>query len=249
MALGNVSRGTGGNAVAATTITLSPSDNFASNSLAVLVIAYDNSGTSGADPYSAISDSLGNTWTSRVNTLNDPGAADAGNVLRIFTSQMNAAPLRTDTVITVNFGTFSVTAKAWTLTEVTAAVTSYAGYLATATGATGTSVSPTITSSSITTPRVILGGLSVQYGTEEVITADTDTSSGSWSTQQTAAYGSTTSGISVSSQVKTTNATATQTFNPTLGTSATWAIGWISISETAYTAEKTYPYTGGGYYG
>jgi hypothetical protein len=68
--------------------------------MAVLCLAYDNSGASGADPYNSISDSLGNTWTSRQAALYDPGAASAGVALRIFTTNQSAGTLTTGSTVT-----------------------------------------------------------------------------------------------------------------------------------------------------
>lgn len=227
MALTGTNRGTGGNATAATTIAISPASNFTAGSFAILALAYDNSGTQGADPYSSITDSVGNTWTSRQNALNDPGAASAGSTLRIFTSTIST--LTTANTITVTFGT-STTAKSWSLSEVTAAVDFAPSYV-TGAVATGSTTTPTITSGSITSGNMIFGAMANEGNA--TVTADSDTTNGTWSTQQTVANGTGTGGMQVASQYKVTTGTGTQTYNLTLSATGDWAIGWIEITEVS----------------
>src|SRR3990167_3374082 len=116
MALTVINRGSGANKNAGTSYAFSPASNFAASSLAVLVIACDNAGTNGADPITGVTDDGGNTWTQRQAALNDPGAASAGAVCHIWTAPV--VSLTTSVVITVAFGSVSVTAKAYTLTQI-----------------------------------------------------------------------------------------------------------------------------------
>ena len=229
MALVGNNRGTGGNNTAATTIDIVPQQNFSSNTLAVLALAYDNSGGGGADPYSSITDNAGNTWTSRLNRLNDPGAASAGSTLRIFTSFVSS--LLTTNTITVSFNS-STTAKSFTLTEFSSNTPDFiAGFLSAGTPATGTSTTPTAAALSMTSGDAIFGAMANEGNA--TITADTDTTNGSWSTQQTQNNGTGTSGMQVASQFKIVNATGNQTYNLTLSASGDWVIGAIRIREVA----------------
>jgi len=226
MALSGTNRGTNANLTAGTTVNILAGANFTSGSLAVLALAYDNSVTGGADPYSSITDNAGNTWTSRLNVLNDPGAANAGSTLRIFTTTVGT--LSSTSVVTVTFST-STTAKAWTFTEFTSntGVASYSS----GNSATGSSTTPTINSSSIDVNTVIFGAMANEGNS--AITADSDTTNGNWSTQQTSSIGNATGAMQIASQYKIVNATGTQTYNPTLANSGDWCIGWINIIETA----------------
>ena len=229
MALVGANIGTGGNTTAATTIGIVPPISFSSNTLAVLALAYDNSGTQGADPFSSINDNAGNTWTSRLNGLNDPGAASAGSTLRIFTSFV--ASLTTSNTITVTFTT-NTTAKSWTLTQFSSNTANFiADYLSSGTPATGTSTTPTIAALSMTSGDAIFGAMANEGNA--TITADSDTTNGSWSTQQTVNNGTGTSGMQVASQYKIVNATGNQTYNLTLSASGDWVIGAIRIREVA----------------
>ena len=238
MALTGTDRGTGGNNTTATSVTISPNANFAYNSMGVICIGYDNAGSSGADPFSAISDSLGNLWTSRVNSLNDPGAASAGSVLRIFTSNMNHGPLTTGTVVTISFGAVSVVAKAITIMEINAASGFYPAFT------TNGSATSTTTTSTVTTGTINIGEMTVgAFGGEgnSTKTPDSDTTNGTWSTAQQTAFGTTTSGVQVLSQRKVqTTANSTQTFNITLATASDGNIGYVVLRETRLNQAESY---------
>lgn len=242
MALTAANRGSGGNATAATSITITPGSNFTAGALAVLAISYDNSGTQGADPFTTITDSVGNTWTSRVNSLNDPGAASAGAAMRIFTSTIST--LTTANTITVNFGA-STTAKAWTLTEVASNVSGGVASYLTGAQATGSGTTQTITTSSIAINNFVLGALGQEgNGTR---TGDADTTNGTWSTAQATGFGTTTGGMEIISQYKIVTAAGTQTFNPTATPLGDWCIGWISVTEVI--ADSFDPFGMNGFFG
>jgi hypothetical protein len=211
------------------TLVITPGSNCTAGALLVLVIAYDNSGTGGVDPYSAISDSVGNTWTSRLNVLKNGGAANSGCVLRIFTCPQNVAALTTSNTITVSFGGITTVARAWTLQEFTSS-NGTPTYVS-GSGATFTTSTPTITTSSVGTGNAVICGLSVENGTAITITADSDSTNGVWSTQQTSKIGIGNAGINVASQFKVISGTGTQTYNPTINAGTNLCIGWISIIE------------------
>lgn len=229
MALLGVNRGTGGNTTGATTINISPASNFAANSFAVLALAYDNSGGGGADPYSSITDNAGNTWTPRANGLNDPGAASAGSTLRIFTSPV--ATLNTSNTITVTFGS-TTTAKSWTLTEFTSDIsTQTPAFLSAGTSTTGSTTTPSSNSTITQNGSVIFGAVANEGNA--TITADSDTTNGTWSTQQTVNNGTGTGGMQIASQYKIVNATGGQTYNVTLSAAGDWVVCVILINEVA----------------
>jgi hypothetical protein len=244
MALVGTNRGTGGNTTAATSIAIVPPQNFGANTLAVLALAYDNSGGGGADPYSSITDNAGNTWTSRVNVLNDPGAASAGSVLRIFTSSVRT--LNTTSTITVTFGS-STTAKSWTLTEFSSNTSNFAANFLSA-GATtaGNTTTASSSATNVNNGDAIFGAIANEGNA--TITADSDTTNGSWSTQQTQNNGTGTSGMQVASQYKIVNATGNQTYNVTLSAAGDWGLGTINITEVAL-ATSFDPFGMNGFFG
>lgn len=230
MALSAANRGSGGNNTAATSLTITPASNFTAGSFGILAVAYDNAGSQGADPFITISDTPVNTWTTRITSLNDPGAASAGSTLRIFTAPIST--LTTANTITVSFGATSVTAKAWTLVEVSSNVIGAVISYVTGAQATGSGTTQTITTSSITINNLVFGVLGQEgNGTR---TGDSDTTNGTWSTAQSAGFGTTTGGHETISQYKIVTATGAQTYNPTATALGDWCIGWISVTELIY---------------
>ena len=233
MALTVTSRGSGSNKTGATTYGISPASNFAAG-LAVFTLAYDNAGTDGADPYSSISDSLGNTWTSRQGALRDPGAAAAGACFRIFTSPQDVGLLATSTTITVSFGAVSVTAKAYTLNQVSPAAANTAAYV---TGSTATGAGSTnIVTGSITSGDVVLCGLA--HESEASSADDGDTTNGTWTTGQAAntTGGADASNMATRSQAKVTTGTGTQTWD--FSAPGDWAAAWIEVNEQVASANQ-----------
>lgn len=224
------SRGTGGNTTGATSVTVTPASNLAAGSMGVIVVAADNAGAGGnaANCNTSMTDSVSNIWTRRLDVWFDNGAASAGIELCIYTGTLTTA-LTTANNVVVGFSN-SVTAKSWTLTEIVP-TTGFVPAFVTGAGGTGaTSATPTVTTSSITSGNVVIGG-----GAAEATlawTGDADSTNGSWTNEQEIGNGTGTSGAAVTSQAKVVTATATQTYNPTL-TSADQIIGWIQISEAA----------------
>lgn len=224
------SRGTGGNTTGATSVTVTPASNLAAGSMGVIVVAADNAGAGGnaANCNTSMTDSAGNTWAIRLDVWFDNGPASGGIELCIYTGALTTA-LTTAGNVVVGFGN-SVAAKSWTLTEVVPTATFTPQFVTGAGGTGATSGTPTVTTSSITSGNVVIGG-----GAAEATlawTGDADTTNGSWTNEQEIGNGTGTSGAAVTSQAKVVTATATQTYNPTL-TSADQIIGWIEITETA----------------
>jgi len=228
MAITVVGRGASTNpGFAGEDITMVPSSNC-TGKMGVFCIAYDNAGTNGADPYVSISDSNSNTWTARVNVLRDPGSISDGIVVRIFTTAFNGGLLTTSDQITVDVNN-TMGAFATSLYDVNGDSLSYV------TGATtsGASTSGTITSSSIPDTDLIIGVTGIEQ--DDAITADSDTTNGSWANTQTAAdtfTGINTNAISISTQTKIVNADGAQTYNTSWATSCDYGLAWIQIHDT-----------------
>lgn len=222
MALTGIDRGVGSrNTGGESTYAISPSGTIAAGSRAVLFVAYDNSGASGADPYSAISDNLGNPWNKVFAQLRTPGsAANDGLVLAVFDCLV-ATPITTSDTITVSFGGTTTVARAYALHEITAAAGSYAArHVGTLQNAAGASTTPSLTTASIPSGDLLVAAMGAEHNS--AITADSDVSNGTWSTHQTSGVGVTTAGMEISSQRKPITGTGTQTYNLTI-TSADWA--------------------------
>lgn len=232
MALTGSDRGTGTHSAGATSLTLSPSANFAAGSWAALAIAVDNAGGGGAAMSTfTVTDSLGNTWTRRVSPLYDPGTASSGVEGAIFTTDQDAGVLQTGTVITVTFNTSPV-AKAWNLHEVAPGAGNGVAFVTGGVNTGAATAAPTVTTGSIASGDMVIGALFNEAGTTQTVTGDADTTNGTWSARMLAQAGSTTSGMVCSSQRKVTTGAGTQTFNPGLGISSDVILGWIQLHET-----------------
>lgn len=232
MALTSYARGTG-LAAGATTAVITPSTYPAAGSLLVVVVAYDNNAASGADPGCTVTDSKNNVWISRHTTRRSPGnATNDGTMLRIFTTRQEVGTLVSPNTITVTFGGATVRAAA-ALWEVTAGASLFADFIATGTGAVGASTTPSVTTGTINVGEMTVGGVANEYGTAQTLsTPDADSTNGTWSTNQYAETGSTTSGQNVTSQTKVqTTTSSAQTYNLVMATSADWAAGWIVVAE------------------
>lgn len=222
-------RGSGNHNSASATLTVTPTSNFTASSFGVLCIALDNSGTAGntlISPTTA-SGSDGSTWTIRPNSLFDNGAASAGVEVVIYTS--NSTSLTTAQSITVTWTSTTPTAKAWTLTEVGKSAGNIIIVRTSNVNIGATTGTPTFASD----PTVNSGEMIIGMGGAESAntwTGDSDTTNGSWSTQQSNAAGTGATGMSITTQRKIVTATGTQAYNPTL-TSADVMLAYVILQE------------------
>lgn len=246
MALTVTTRSISQSSAALNLVQINPSSNFTANTFGVLAIAYDNAGTQGADPYTSITDNAGNTWTSRFNGLNDPGAASAGATLRIFSA--NIASLTTVQQITINFSA-TVTAKAWILYEFSSNTSGFtAGFLSANTPTTGSATAVATSSVTVNNGDAILGA--VAYEDSGAYTGDSDTINGTWSLPNNPSIGTGTSAMSLAGQYKVVNATGTQTYNITLPTAADWVAGSIIVTEVSSVVADIFdPFGRSGFFG
>ncbi len=207
-------------------------DTFTSqNSLAVLIVAVDNSGTSGVLRSTfTVADSHGNVWKRWLRPLYDPGAASEGVEGAFFTTDQRKGKITSTTTITVSLGSATI-AKCAALYEIESS--SYVIVGSRTAGSGSATASPTITTSSIAANRAVLCAAFNEYGTEQSFTGDSDTTNGSWGSAQSASIGSTISGVSLYAQGKVVSADGTQTWDPALGTSSDVVLGWIELVESS----------------
>lgn len=194
----------------------------------IVDIAGSNSGTNGAASISGVTDSGGNTYTQRVLVNRDPGAVNEGTTLGGYVAPVTAA--MTLGTITVSFSPDTPQA-AVVVYRVQPSAGYALEYLAAGAGASGSSSTPSITSSSIASGETIIGLIAAEY--DSAATGDADSTNGSWSTIYTAVAngGAGANYQCVGAQYKTVTGTGTQTFNPTLGASRDWAINYIVVRE------------------
>lgn len=229
-AISTVARGTGTDATSGTTIAVLPSGTIAVGSMGVLVLAIDNAGSGGSTSASPASftDAKSNTWTRRINPIYDPAGVSAGVETAYYTAPITSALLSSDSSTITFAGGVSVASSAWAFWEAIPTTGFELSYVSGATGTGAASGTPTVTTSSITSGDVVIGG----GGAESADTwaGDADTTNGTWATHQHTAAGTGATGMSVTTQSKVVTATATQTYNPTL-TSADQILGWIQLTE------------------
>jgi hypothetical protein len=223
-------RGTAVGVVPATSIAVSPSQDFDAAAAAVLIAGYEVVGA-GGDPFGSVTDSLGNTWTPRV--VQGSAAGDLG-LLRFFITDQDAAPLVASSVITLSFADASSTLK--TLHLIEARNSAPGGVLFVASGSaasSGSGGSATVTTASITSGNLVVAA-AMKQGPQLFSTAwtpDADTVSGVWSVAQSTvaaiAFGNSADLIS---QYKTVSGNVAQTYNPN-HTEFRWqALGWIELA-------------------
>lgn len=157
----------------------------------------------------SVTDNQTRSWTT-ANTTGTPNIAYS-----------YALCTTTTTTQTVTVNSTSSTAIGGVVYLLRGAVT--AGFVSD-TATSGSSTTPTITSSTAQADYIVIGWLGVNGPTGDGFTADADTTRGTWSANTTSGTtgGGATSNVSVRTQSKIVNATGTQTYNPTLGTSRSW---------------------------
>jgi hypothetical protein len=206
--------------------------------MVVLVVAADNAGTNGADSITTASDAKGHTYTARATTGRDPGAANAGCTVRVFTATVGSGGMASTDQITVNFSpnTTSKAAVVWRVTGLGApefvAITKQNNF---------TNNPLAETTGTITDTHAVICGLAVESNGS--LTFDSDTTNGTWTSgaQTTADTGTSDTSIIVGSQCKIVTATATQTWNVTLPGSRDWALAAITVKEGAVTGASVTP--------
>jgi hypothetical protein len=208
----------------------------------VVLIAYDNSGGSGADPMTgtiAVAPATGavGASVSAQTGLNDPGTASSGLAVRCVAFPVTTT-IPSGTSVNVSWtGTLVVRSVAF-MKVTSALLTSYR----TNSGATGTN-GVAVTTVALVTPSVNNAeGVLCWAGHENgaAITGDADTTNGSWSAVYGAFTGSAAAGMAAYFQSKVVTATATQTWNPT-GTSSDWIVGCLIFTESPLPVPPIYP--------
>lgn len=231
MALTSTNRGSGArNTGGESTYAISPASTIAAGSFAVLALSVDNAAASGTNPITGVTDSVGNTWAAVNGRTRTAGVANDGVSLNTYASTLATQITSSDT-ITVNFSTTTV-ARSYTLTEV---ASDNGGTVKIVRASTATGVGASTTPSGTTTEMVYTGDMlfsvmGAEHG-DGTITADSDTTNGSWSTAQTANVGTTTAGVEICTQNKIVTAIGDQTYNTTI-TSADWAVVSMILTDT-----------------
>lgn len=195
-------------------------------------VAASNDGASGAaSGIQRVLQTTDNSTTTGelISTNYDPGSAEAGTTLYVWRLDIVVAKTATNAQIVFS----NITNQAACVIYKIQASAGTVAVRSTGAGATGNSAAPTITATSVGNGDTIFGAISIE--TDDVVTADSDTSNGSWSTQQTICHDTGADAVTetIAVQYKTVTATANQTYNPTLGTARDYAINYLVIYESA----------------
>lgn len=205
---------------------------------AVVCFAYSNEGGGGADGFTSFSDQIGNTWTLRLVQVADPAGSGAGTILRIYTTPQNGGLITTSTIFQLNWSRLSEEV-ALSFYQVNVAAGTNLNFINTTGASFETTTSlPSVTSPSLATGNAVIGAVAYQHST--ALTADSDTTGGSWSAVQritaqgTLSGGGVNNAQSITTQFKILTSASTQTYNPVLsGTGSYFAIGIMSMSEVS----------------
>lgn len=198
--------------------------------LLVLACAADNSGASGAISTStSITDAAGNTWTSRAQTNESGGGVNAGGTtLSVWTCLVTSA--LTAASITINFSP-NTPAKAAAIQRIQPASGCAIVFDAVGPGVNGTGTTHSSGAVDVPLGSTIFGFTSVE--TSAAITPDSDTTNGTWSTQQTvtATGGSAATSQVLSVQRKTATASGNQTYDTSTAASREYALNYLVVHE------------------
>ena len=107
--------------------------------------------------------------------------------------------------------------------------------------ATGSGTTPSITTASLSANQVLIGTVCINGPNGDTWTEDNDTLNGTWSSGQGATGPSISAGTtgagaasnySIRSQYKLITSSGAQTFNPTLGSSRSYGVNYVAITQT-----------------
>jgi hypothetical protein len=230
----------------ASTWAIGPAATIAASSMGVLIMALDNPDSAGAGKNlssATITDSVGNTWTRRLDFIYDPGAANAGVEIGVYTGVLTTNLTSTGTV-TITFTTAEAArAAAWIkVTTDTGNPIRYVAGGASCDGCTsGQSASPvTITTGTIAVGDVVFGFFGDEATSQTG--SDTDTTNGTWFVTP---YGFGSGGsMLIRGQWKIqTTADSTQTYNQAI-TAADWEAGWFQLADSVAPSPTPAPTAG-----
>jgi hypothetical protein len=174
-----------------------------------------------------MTDSVGNTYTNRTLANRDPGSADEGTTLGIWTAPVTTAI--TGGTITANFSP-NTTVKVALVKKATPATGEQVNFGSVGTAQTGTDRTPSYTTASITSGHTVIFAVAAEQ--DDPVIGDSDTTNGAWSAVYgaNADDGGSSDSQSVASQAKTVTGTGTQTWNVQLKLSNTdYAMNYIVL--------------------
>ena len=156
----------------------------------------------------SVADSKGNTWTDTVGSVTASGGVTYSSLFYTF---VTVALVSGDTITTTYGASCSGGMVADQFSGLAGTMTATPG-----TG-TGTSTTPSATETPSAAGELVYGSLA--YNANTTMTVDSDTTQGSWSVALTAVI---VANMYTRGQYKITTGASAQTWDPTIGTSASW---------------------------
>ena len=212
-------------------ILISAGSNYTSGATLVLFIIYSNSDASGKDLYTGISDDRGNTWISRTDIVQSPlSSMDDGVVMRCFSTNQDSSAIQSGDTIKIDFSS-TISTYIGVLYQITSVNT--ITYKDAGSNSQTTSLYPSITTSTLSLNDIVLAATGGNFN--GVRNADSDTTNGSWSTDEKDGIDGPPS-MEYISQYKIITGSGAQTYNPTFtndGSESGIEIvsGWIAFTE------------------
>lgn len=219
--------------------------------MVIAAIAADNAGTSGAASISGVTDSAGNTYTLQKKINRDPGGANAGVTLAVYTS-----------VITTSLSSGSVTVsfspntkyKALVVFLITAGTGNSPVVKFVDTGVSGSASSLSYTSSTLAVDDLVMGFAALEDHPVSNPTLDSDTTRGTWEyagsvvpTTMYVSYDGTNYQACLIEQDKIITGSGTQTWNVSFSGSHDYAAVTIGFNESSGGSGYTIEHDGGTY--
>jgi hypothetical protein len=224
-------RGTGSDNSSVTSINVFTAGfgGMSAGSTGLLFLSFDNANAATSNFASSYTDSKGNVWYLRGDGTS--GLANANAEGAILTAQITSSITNSDT-LTITLAA-ATTAKVWAFIEVAPSVGNMAmpgnGIISTV----STTNLPSVVAGQASVNELLIGAVFAETDSANTWTADTDTTGGpAWSTAQTVAVGTTTSGVSLITQWKIPTAYGFVTYDPTLTSSADVRTGQIQLRES-----------------
>lgn len=187
----------------------------------VVMVAADNAGTNGAASLTTVTDAGGNTYTAALTNY-DPGTASSGATFGLYYAAVTTA--LSSATVNANFSP-NTTSKAMLIYRVVPGANETVTLDRVGPGVASTTKA--ITATAVASGYTLFAGMAVE--TLSAVTADSDTTNGSWSSQYTelASTGTTATSMRVCGQYKTVTATGDQTFDT--ATSGDGAVNWLTL--------------------
>jgi hypothetical protein len=224
-----------------TTIAFTPTSTLTAGTTGVMLYSTRNPGALGSAKnftQTTFNDSVGNTWTLRLNTIYDPGAASAGEEVAVYTAPIvtNVNTTTDNITVTMALSTSPRRASCYEVSGLNGTPTYVAsgGPDLAVSGQATTAVS--MTTGTITTGDVVICVVSWHDNTA-MSAFDSDTTNGTWSTGLEVGIGAVVG--RQGRQYKIVTGTATQTWDVTLGVGVAWQPAWIQLREAVLSQSAT----------